>query len=155
MAATDLDLLDLVINLERIGIEVTRKAQRTEALSSAGVEFSARCPLPDCSSIHDAFIIWRGREDGGLGFWCRKCGRRGYDIFDFYAELEGLSPRDTATKLGLADITLSYRSNRITPHHSSASGRRAYAPKEKFPPSEDWQLCVREVLSKAQAKGIP
>ena len=148
--------LDLLENLKRLQVLVSKKTDlssndplRGHRLSSPVTEYSAKCPLPDCSSQHDAFIIWDGRTDGGLSFWCRKCGRRGFDIFDFYYELEGLAPRDVADKLGLNDITLSYRRNRI---RTNSGVSLKFLPKDAVPPSESWQDCVRGILNETKER---
>lgn len=153
MTADDNINLDLLENLKRLQVLVSKKTDlssndplRGHRLSSPVTEYSAKCPLPDCSSQHDAFIIWDGRTDGGLSFWCRKCGRRGFDIFDFYYELEGLAPRDVADKLGLNDITLSYRRNRI---RTKSGVSFTFDPKVAEAPPQAWQDSVRGILAEA------
>ena len=144
MTSADAEKLDLLSALTRNGVRLTLKTD----CGQHGAEYSAKCPFPSCSSENDAFIVWAERSDGGPRFWCRKCRRKGYDVFDFYYHLDGQSTFSTAKYvLKLDDISHSYNVRR---GENSGTFNYQYAPKTIEPPPLDWRACMASALKQMQ-----
>ena len=68
-------------------------------LKRSGAYYSGRCPLPGCSSRHDALNLKLTPQ--GWRWFCRKCGDGKYHTpFDFVMRLKGISFKEAFILLG-------------------------------------------------------
>lgn len=117
----DYSHLDIIAEAERIIGSSLKRHTRTSG------KYTCQCPFPECSSKHDAFLVFDRPEleEGQVHFWCNRCNRRG-SLVDLLKELKGYTFKEAC-----ADLRIDTRTWRAIGSDQDTSSARSAEIGEK------------------------